>query len=173
VIDIADQDDVIAFLSEPKSYGPYVDAVERHETHGAIVFLAGERAYKLKRAVRFPYMDYSTAERRREMCERELDVNRRTAPELYLEVRPIVRDRGVLRLGTQTESAKPLDWVVVMQRFPQAALLKNLCRSGRLTAPLMRRVAEAVARFHASAEVTGEFGGEGGIRMVIEGNVAI
>ena len=91
------QDDVIAFLSEPRSYGPDTRPVERHETHGAIVFLAAERAYKLKRAVKFPYMDYSTVERRRQMCMREFAINRRMAPELYLEVRPIVRDRGSMR----------------------------------------------------------------------------
>jgi len=169
----ANQDEVIAFLSEPRSYGPGVDSVERHETHGAIVFLAGEHAYKLKRAVKFPYMDYSTVERRRDMCERELAVNRRTARELYLEVRPIVTDGGALRLGGPTESSETLDWVVVMQRFEQDALLENFSRSGRLTAPLMCLVAEAVARLHAEAEVTSAFGGEHGLRTVIEGNIAI
>lgn len=168
----ADQGEVIAFLSEAHSYGPHVDTVERHETHGAIVFLAGDRAYKLKRAVKFPYMDFSTVERRRQVCEQELTVNRRTAPEFYLDVCPIVRDQGALRLGTRTEGGEPLDWVVVMRRFPQESLLKNLCQAGRLTLPLMRRVAEAVARFHGDAEVVTEFGGERGIRSVIEGNVA-
>src|SRR5688572_19131007 len=91
------QDRVVGFLSDPRSYGPDVHIVERHETHGATVFLAGDRAYKLKRAVKFPYMDYSTVERRREMCARELAFNRRTAPNLYLEVRPIVSDGGALR----------------------------------------------------------------------------
>ena len=164
------QDKVVDFLSEPRSYGPDVHIVERHETHGAIVFLAGDRAYKLKRAVKFPYMDYSTVELRRQMCERELTVNRRTAPKLYLEVRPIVSDDRALRFGSRTESGKAVDWVVVMRRFEQGALLENLRRSDGLTTELMRLVGETVASFHAEAEVEREFGGEAGIRSVIEGN---
>ena len=167
------QDEVIAFLSRPDSYGPGVDSVERHETHGAIVFLAGDRAYKLKRAVKFPYMDYSTVDLRREMSVRELAVNRRTAPKLYLEVRPIVGDAGALRFGSGSDSDRAVDWVVVMHRFPQDALLKNVCRSGRLTPQLMRSVAEAVADFHARAEVRHDLGGETGIHAVIEGNAAV
>ena len=103
------QIDVIAFLSDPRSYGPDTQLVERHETHGAIVFLAGEHAYKLKRAVKFPYMDYSTVERRRQMCLREFAINRRMAPELYLEVRPIVQDGGSVCFGRPDEVANAVD----------------------------------------------------------------
>jgi uncharacterized protein len=167
-----EQIDVIGFLSEPHSYGRGVHSVERYETHGAIVFVAGQRAYKLKRAVKFPYMDYSTVDLRRQMCEQELAVNRRMAPDLYLEACPIVRDGGKLRFGTKTERGV-IDWVVVMRRFEQSALLENVRRSGDLAMPLMRLVAETVARFHAKAEVKHDFGGEAGIRAVIEGNAAI
>ena len=167
------QDDVIAFLSEPRSYGLDMQLVERHETHGAIVFLAGERAYKLKRAVRFPYMDYSTVERRRQMCMREFAINRRMAPELYLEVRPIVRDRGSLGFGPPDEMTNVVDWVVVMQRFDQSALLETMRRSDGLTTSLMRLVAETLARVHADAEVTGDFGGEAAVRDVIANNLTL
>ncbi len=171
--DSAAQDEVIAFLTEPRSYGLNVQSIERHETHGAIVFLAGERAYKLKRAVKFPYMDYSTVERRRQMCLREFSINRRMAPELYLEVRPIVRDGASLRFGHPDETANAIDWVLVMQRFDQSALLETMRRSGDLPMNLMRLVAEALARVHADAEVTRDFGGEAAIRDVIANNVAL
>ena len=69
----SDQSAVIAFLSDPQTYGAE-GPVEQHETHTAIVFLAGDRAYKLKRAVKYPYLDYLTPERRRAMCEAELRV---------------------------------------------------------------------------------------------------
>ena len=82
-----DQSEVIEFLGAPPSYGAGINRVERIETHCSIVFLAGERAYKLKRAVKYPYLDFSTAELRKAACETELALNRRTAPELYLEVR--------------------------------------------------------------------------------------
>ena len=85
-----DQSEVIAFLSDPKTFG-LTGSIERVETHAALVFLAGDRAYKLKRAVCYPYLDFSTAEKRRKFLEIELRLNRRTAPDLYLEVRGITR----------------------------------------------------------------------------------
>ena len=169
----ATQAEVVAFLSEPRNYGPEIKAIERHETHGAIVFLAGEHAYQLKRAVKFPYMDYSSVERRKEMCMRELAINRRTARELYLEIRPILREGGALHFGNEASRAEVVDWVLVMRRFPQDALLRSICKSGRLTPGLVRSVAEVVAGFHAAADVSHDFGGETGIRAVIEGNADV
>jgi aminoglycoside phosphotransferase family enzyme/predicted kinase len=149
-----------------------VTSVERHETHGAIVFLAGGLAYKLKREVKFPYMDYSTLALRRAKCEAELRVNRRTAPELYLEVRPIVRSRsGKLCFGAPDEADEVVDWVVVMRRFEQSALLEKMRKHGALTVPLMRQLADTIARFHGSAEIRKDFGGALGISKVIDENV--
>jgi uncharacterized protein len=82
-----DQRDVIDFPSRPSSYGAAVERVDIIETHVSLVFLAGERAYKLKRAIKLPYLDFSSAEQRRAACEAELALNRRTAPHLYVEVR--------------------------------------------------------------------------------------
>src|SRR5258708_37853610 len=89
------QREVVAFLRDPSSYPPGTGPGEVIETHASIVFLAGNRAYKLKRAVKYPYLDFSTVERRRAACTAELKLNRRTAPQLYLEVRDIGRlDHG-------------------------------------------------------------------------------
>jgi uncharacterized protein len=170
----SDQRSVVAFLSSPASFGPYTQAVERFETHGSIVFVAEERAYKLKRAVRFPYMDYSTVERRHQMCLRELAINRRMAPTLYLAVKPIVRaSSGSLRFGSESESRSAVDWVVVMRRFDQDALFEQMRRSGRLTRPIMRLLAETVAAFHQTAEVAHDFGGSGSMDAIIRDNCAI
>src|SRR5437763_10279151 len=85
-------DEVIAFLPRRGSYALDDNAEgETVETHISIVFLAGTRAYKLKRAIKFPYLDFSTPEARRAACEAEVALNRRTAPQLYLEVREISR----------------------------------------------------------------------------------
>jgi len=167
------QRDVIDFLSRPESYGLAAGSVDRYETHGALVFLAGDRAYKLKRAVHYPYMDYSTPERRRQMCERELQVNRRTAPQLYLEVRPIVLDTsGKLRFGTSGETAI-LDWVVVMRRFDQNNLLEGMRQKGHLSPAIIRLLAEAIAAFHRAAEPCQDFGGAEGIADVIAENTKV
>src|SRR4029079_15748758 len=98
-----DQGEVIAFLSRPEAYAP-VGPVERIDTHISIVWLAGPTAYKLKRAVRFDYVDFSTRERRRAACEAEVRLNRRTAPALYRGVRAVTREAdGFLRIGGADE----------------------------------------------------------------------
>ena len=86
-----DQREVVAFLKDPFSYCEGADRVEVLETHVSLVFLAGDHAYKLKRAVKFPYLNFSTPELRRQACEAELTLNRRTAPALYEEVRGLFR----------------------------------------------------------------------------------
>src|SRR5882762_8228552 len=112
------QQKVIAFLRRPASYGLDDDAVEIVETHCSVVFLAGDRAYKLKRAVKYPYLDFSTPALRQAACEAELALNRRTAPQLYLAIKPIGRrPDGAVGWGGE------LDWVVVMRRFDQDWLL--------------------------------------------------
>ena len=75
-----DQSETITFLGDPNTHG--VDSVERIDTHSAIVFLAGDRVLKLKRAVKFPFLDFSTVEKRGECCRREVALNCRTAPTL-------------------------------------------------------------------------------------------
>src|SRR5262245_4436575 len=104
-----DQAAVIAFLADPATHGGA--PVERIDTHASIVFLASERAFKLKRAVRFSYLDYSTPALREQACRTELALNRRTAPELYEEVCPIARAAdGRLSIGG---SGAAVDSVVV------------------------------------------------------------
>ncbi len=116
---IADQSAAVQFLEDPANHGG--QPVERIDTHGAIVFLAGARAYKIKRAVKFPYMDFSTLARRKWACEREIELNRRTAPSLYLGARPISQEAdGRLALGGNGEA---VEWAVEMRRFDQAGLL--------------------------------------------------
>src|SRR5260370_42272128 len=85
------QREVIAFLRDPASYPPDAGKVEVIETHASLVFLAGSYAYKLKRAVTYPYLDFSTPMRRLAACNAELQLNRRTAPQLYLDARAISR----------------------------------------------------------------------------------
>ena len=162
-----DQTETIAFLSDPATYG-VAGSVERIDTHAAIIFLAGDRAFKLKRAVRFPYLDFSTAERRRAVCDSELAFNRRTAPDIYLRIEPVGRlTDGSLALGSGT----PVDWVVVMRRFDGACLLDSMVRQGPLPDPLVRDLADGLTAFHAQAQVVPGDGAERA-RRVIEGNHA-
>src|SRR5262245_55024883 len=84
-----DQAIVLDFLASPATHGS--STVERIETHASVVFLAGPRAYKVKRAVAFDYLDFSTLDRRKRFCEAEVQLNRRTAPTLYRGVVPVTR----------------------------------------------------------------------------------
>ena len=94
------QDEVIGLLSDTRTYSPAAPLVERMDTHGAIVFLAGDKTYKIKRAVHLPYLDFSTLARRRAACEREVEINRLTAPDMYLGTIAVVRNtNGALQLG--------------------------------------------------------------------------
>lgn len=162
-----DQSDVVEFLASPSTHR--CANVERIDTHSAIVFLAGSHAYKLKRAVRFDYLDFSTSERRHAMCDAELRLNRRTAPTVYRRVVPVTRERdGTLGLGG---AGTPIDWVVDMNRFPQDALFDHLAAEGRLSLELMPPLASAIAEFHASAERRADHGGQAGMAWVIEGNI--
>lgn len=152
-----DQRDVIAFLKDPSSYGPGVDRVEVIETHASLVFIAGERVFKLKRAVAYPYLDFSTADLRRSACEAELVLNRRTAPALYEEVRGLFRGPdGAVGFSSNGEA---VDWVVVMRRFDQAFLFDALAGAGGLGRHIMDQLADHIAQFHASAERHFDHGG--------------
>jgi aminoglycoside phosphotransferase family enzyme len=117
--------------------------VERIDTHISGIFLAGTRAWKLKRAVRFDYLDASTAAHRKALCEAEVRLNRRTAPAVYRGVVAITRERGgALALGGP---GAPVDWVVEMNRFDQNALFDRLTASRRCSMP-----SNSTTRSHAS-----------------------
>ncbi|HEX3523441.1 MAG TPA: AAA family ATPase [Stellaceae bacterium] len=151
------QRDVIAFLKNPSSHGPGVDRVEVIETHASLVFIAGDRVFKLKRAVAYPYLDFSTADLRRRACEAELVLNRRTAPALYEEVRGVFRGPdGAVNFASNGEA---VDWLVVMRRFDQTLLFDALAEKSGLDRHIMDRLADHIAQFHASAERRFDHGG--------------
>lgn len=161
-----DQSAVVNFLSAPSTHGGVT--VERIDTHTSIVFLVRDRAYKLKRAVRFNYLDFSTSERRQMLCEAEVRLNRRTAPALYRSAIAITRQAdGSLALGGD---GTPVDWVVEMNQFPQEALFDRLASTGQLDLETMPPLATAIARFHASAERRREHGGRAGMAWIVDGN---
>jgi aminoglycoside phosphotransferase family enzyme len=162
-----DQDAVIKFLSDPASYGAHGE-VERIDTHCSIVFLTANHAYKLKRAIRYASLDYTTRTLRQTACETEIVLNRRTAPELYVGVRSINRGpSGVLTFGGEGPA---LDHVVVMRRFAQSDLFDRMADADRLTPELMQALGEAVAHLHLTAERTPKHGGSQAIRHVIVDN---
>jgi aminoglycoside phosphotransferase family enzyme len=162
-----DQSAVIAFLEDPVTHGGATP--ERLDTHAAMVFLAGDLAYKLKRAVWFPFLDFSTLDRRRAACEAEVLLNRRTAPDFYLGCRPVTRQAdGTLAFGGDGE---PVEWIVVMRRFNQDLLFDRMAERGDLTALHMVELADEIAAFHAAAEPRPDRGGSEALRWIIDDDI--
>jgi uncharacterized protein len=141
------QSEVIAFLQGLCAAAG--DASPPAATHISRIYFAGALVYKLKRAVRTPYLDFSTPELRLAACEAEAALNRRTAPALYRAVRRITREED----GLAFDGPGPLvDAVVEMNRFSDDALLDAMAMRGALTPAHMEQLANKLAAFHAGAE---------------------
>ena len=126
------QQAVIDFLGAPATHGGA--SVKRIDTHAATVFLAGKRALKIKRAVRFPFLDYSTLDRRKAACAAEIEVNRPFAPAIYHRVVAITREGdGALAIGGEGEA---VEWAVEMRRFDETQTLDHLAQTGRIDGAL-------------------------------------
>ena len=148
--DSTQQREVFAFLSDPATYG-LAEPIRTIATHGAAVFLAGHDVYKVKRAVRYPYMDFSTLEKRKAACERELAINRETAPGLYLGVVPIAREGSKLHIGGKGDA---VEWAVHLRRFDEEATLDRIVERGeRIGSQLISLLAREVAAMHRRAPV--------------------
>lgn len=163
-----DQSEIIAYLATPAAFGDSTERVERASTHVSELFIGAERVFKLKRAIKYPYVDFSTKSERLKYCEAEVRLNRRTAPDMYLGVKPVTQDKdGKIHVG---QRGRVLDWVVEMKRFDRTRLLDRLAGDGALDRHLMEHLADTIATFHASTEARQDGGGRHGIAMTIEGN---
>jgi aminoglycoside phosphotransferase family enzyme len=140
--------DKVAFLSRREAYSHAVDELIRRETHMSWVFLAGDRVYKLKKPVRFPYLDFSTLARREVACRAEFSLNRRLAPDVYTGVIPLIASRQGLSLGGE---GRTVDWLVVMRRLDERWALEQVVREGRLETSQLDRLIAALVRFYRRA----------------------
>ncbi|MEW5422904.1 AAA family ATPase [Amorphus sp. 3PC139-8] len=143
-----DQRRVIAFLEDPATYGGAEPL--RIDTHAAMVFLAGDDAYKIKRAVHYPYLDFSTLALRKAACEREMEVNRAYAGQIYHGVVAITRQSdGTLAIGGD---GQPVEWAVHMRRFDETATLDKLAERGPLPPDTLDQLGDRLAEAHAHAD---------------------
>ena len=139
----------MAFLADPAAHGGRAERVRRIDTHAASVFLAGDRALKIKRAVRFPFLDFSTLEKRKRACAAEIEVNRRLAPQLYRGVIAITRESDG-RLAIDGDGA-PVEWAVDMVRFDENRTLDHLAHE--IDDGLADALGRAVTTAHETAPV--------------------
>jgi aminoglycoside phosphotransferase family enzyme len=138
----------VAFLASGAAFSGDFPSVTSHETHMSWVFLAGDKAYKLKKPVRFPYLDFSTLARREAACRAEQELNRRLAPDVYLEVLPLSIAAGGLAVGRR---GTPVDWLVVMRRLDQTRMLDQLILTKRLQVRQLERLVETLTKFYRRA----------------------
>ena len=155
---------MVRFLNQPRHYPHAVRGVAHRETHISHVFLAGNFAYKLKKPVRFSFLDASTLALRRKWCRSELKLNRRLAPDLYLGIVPVVETHRGLRLGrgapaprhflgsedgaaSVSRRGRVVEWLVKMSRLPEERMLDRLIERGKATPQDARRVADCLIRF--------------------------
>jgi len=142
-----DQPEVFAFLADPRAHGG-VGSVKQIDTQSAAIFLAGDNAYKALRAIRLPFLDFLTLDKRRAACEAEIAANRDDAPGIYLGATPIVRRGGALAIGGAGEV---VEWTTHMRRFDENATLDRVAERGALSPELIRDLAAAIRRSHDCA----------------------
>ena len=139
---------LIDLLSSPSAYPEPTEEIEARQTHISAVFLTGRFAYKIKKPVRFDFLDFSTLEKRHHYCAEEVRLNRRLAPEVYLGVVPITAAEG----GLMVEGAgEAIEWAVKMQRLPEEATLHKRIRCGEVGVELAGRLGQRIAAFHREA----------------------
>jgi len=138
----------VDFLSRPGAYPGYQGDVTRRETHMSLVFLTKDRAYKLKKPVRFPYLDFSTVSRRETACRAEIRLNRRLAPGVYLGLAALTASAT----GLSIEGAGAVtDWLVVMRRLDERQMLDRVITEGRLQTWQLDRLVDTLVHFYRRA----------------------
>ena len=143
------QNELISAMLQPSFYPHCPAEVTHKETHISHLFFAGDLVYKVKKAVRFSFLDYTTLAKRRYYINEELALNRRLAPSVYLEVLPIGRDVSGWRLGP---SENPLEFALMMRRLPDSGMLPVLLESAQVTPDMIHSLAQVLATFHAHAK---------------------
>ncbi|WP_173933128.1 bifunctional aminoglycoside phosphotransferase/ATP-binding protein [Chelativorans sp. Marseille-P2723] len=163
------QHETVAFLSDPGTHG-IADKVDIIETHISRIFLAGDRAWKMKREVKLPYVDFSTPELRLESCRREVELNSLTASDLYLAAHPITQGAdGALQFDGE---GILVDGVVEMRRFEQDCLLDRTALAGGLTPEMMDETARKIEHFHRIAPIDRTKSGSARMADVLDINEA-
>lgn len=141
--------DKVRFLNSPDAYPHRPRSVRVEETHMSYVFLAGPRVFKLKKPVRYPFLDFSTLKARAHFVAEEVRLNRRLAPDVYLGATALSVDAaGRLKLGAD---GRVVDWLVTMRRLPANRMMDRLIRRGAATPAMVEALAELLSDFFAAA----------------------
>ena len=145
-----DQKQVVNALMKPEAYDEDADSIELVQTHISFVFLTGNFVYKVKKAVNLGFLDFTSLEKRRFFCEKELELNRRLCKDMYLEVVPINK-ADVIKIKGE---GKTVEYAVKMKRMPQEKMMSKLLEEKKVDDSLVDRISEIIAEFHSKAETS-------------------
>jgi len=155
--------ELVKALLEPEAYPETTGKIELVQTQMSFVFLTEEFVYKVKKAVDLGYLDYTTLDKRHFYCQKEVELNRRLCPEIYLGVVPVTQDKEAIRIGGRGEA---VEYAVRMRRLPQPKMMNVLLADDGVTAEMVGGVARKLARFHKEAETNAEISAFGETRAI-------
>ncbi|MCL2358510.1 MAG: hypothetical protein LBH74_05840 [Nitrososphaerota archaeon] len=153
---------IVEAMLKPETYPEPVSKIELIQTHISFVFLTEQYVYKIKKPVNFGFLDFSTLEKRHVYCEKELQLNRRLCPSIYLEVVPINKS-DKLKIGGDGQT---IEYAVKMRRLPQEQLMIQLLQKGKIDEKIIDEIAAIVAKFHSEAQTSPEINVFGGLEIV-------
>jgi aminoglycoside phosphotransferase family enzyme len=151
------QKQVVEALMKPEAYDEEVSQIELIQTHISFVFLAKNFVYKVKKAVDLRFLDFTTLEKRRFFCEKELELNRRLCGDMYIEVVPINKS-NVIKIKGKGET---VEYAVKMKKIPQEKMMNKLLEENKIDSKRIDKIAKIIAEFHSKAETNkriSEFG---------------
>lgn len=155
---------LVEAMKKPDFYPHRPEKVELIQTHISFIFIAGDYVYKVKKAVDFGFLDFTSLERRRHFCQEELRLNRRMAPDIYLDVVEISENReGQIVL---TKGERIIEYALLMKKLPQERMLKKLLRDGAVDRSVMEAIARKLVRFHEQADTGGEIDRIGSVETI-------
>jgi aminoglycoside phosphotransferase family enzyme len=156
------QKQVVEALMKPEAYDEELEQIELKQTHISFVFLTRNFVYKVKKAVDFGFLDFSTLEKRHFFCEKELDLNRRLCGDMYLEVVPVNRSNVIKIKG----DGVTVEYAVKMKRMPEDKIMTRLLEGDKVDKELIDRMAKIIAEFHSKAETDKRIGEFGSLPMI-------
>jgi len=157
-----DQKQIVEAMLKPETYSQDPGKIELIQTHISFVFLTKDYVYKVKKAVNFGFLDFSTLDKRRLFCKKELELNRRLCPEIYLEVVPIKKS-SIIKVAGEGET---IEYALKMKRLPQERIMTVLLKENRVDKKTIDEIAQIVAQFHSSAQTNPEISQFGSLKIV-------
>ncbi|MDR1993524.1 MAG: phosphotransferase [Nitrososphaerota archaeon] len=144
---------IVEAMLKPETYPEPVSKIELIQTHISFVFLTENYVYKIKKPVNFGFLDFSSLKKRHLYCEKELQINKRLCPTLYLEVVSITNNSGILKMGGDGEA---VEFAVKMRRLPQEQLMNKLLQKNKINDQIIDKLAAIIANFHTNAQTNPE-----------------